>query len=308
MTETSVYAAIDGGGTTTDVVLVDTSGAVRARLQAPTSNPTVIGHEASAGLLTSVLGEALAKVPLARLEAAWFGLSGADRDVDRSRLLPALERLLAVPRLTNDAELVCGSLPSNTGIALIAGTGSIAFGIDLLGRRARSGGWGHIIGDEGSGYGLVRDALRAVARAVDGRGPATALRPMFTTELHVERDQDLITWTYDPGRTKADIAALAHLVFRAAADQDPAASKIIETGANDLADLVHTVGDKLDLPTPLPLAMTGGLLKAHPSYRHAVLERLEQTGTLYAPVVIEDVALAAARSLIPGRLDSDPTD
>ena len=95
---------------------------------------------------------------------------------------------------------------------LIAGTGSIAYGRDAEGRAARAGGWGYVLGDEGSGYWLGRQALRAVVRSSDGRGPATALTPRILAHYHVERADQLVREIYVGGTLPSAIAALAREV------------------------------------------------------------------------------------------------
>src|SRR5258708_23671473 len=110
------------------------------------------------------------------LSAARLGLAGIARPGDNEILLPHLHSVAEFILLTNDAELVLSALDDAVGIALIAGTGSIALGCDAHGIVTRTGGWGYIIGDEGSGYDIGRRCLQAGSRAVGGRGPMTALR------------------------------------------------------------------------------------------------------------------------------------
>ena len=107
---------------------------------------------------------------------------------------------------TDAAILLAAGTPEGWGLALVAGTGSIAYGRMADGRRARAGGWGHLLGDEGSAYALVLAGLRAVARAADGRGPATVLTERFLAEMSLSRPQELVPAIYRGG---ADRAALA---------------------------------------------------------------------------------------------------
>ena len=151
-----------------------------------------------------------------------------------------------------------GALEGRPGIALIAGTGSICFGKNAAGQFARSGGWGHLIGDEGSGYALGRDALTAVARAWDGWGERTLLSELLASELGLDDQKKIISYTY--GGDKSRIAALSRLVEQAAARDDHVALGIICANAVLMTRLVGTVAKQLELEAP-EVAMLGGLLE-----------------------------------------------
>ena len=107
---------------------------------------------------------------------------------------------------------LAGALGTPVGTVLIAGTGSICYARTADGHERRSGGWGHLIDDEGSAYALGRDILRAVVRATDGRAPATALTALVADRLGAESVQSVIRFTYAPTTTKKEIAALATLL------------------------------------------------------------------------------------------------
>src|SRR5262249_20279577 len=126
------------------------------------------------------------------VQAAWLGLAGVDRPSDQKLLLPRIQSLAATLRLTNDAELLLSAVDGAVGVALVAGTGSIALGRDKHGTSARAGGWGHILGDEGSGYEIGRQALQAAMRAADGRGEATLLLERIMRHWSLERPDDII--------------------------------------------------------------------------------------------------------------------
>src|SRR5207253_2086911 len=129
----------------------------------------------------------------ARVAGACLGLAGAGRPEDQAVIADWAARidLAAHVEVTGDAPLLLAAgTPDGWGAALIAGTGSMALVRDRAGRTARAGGWGHLLGDEGSGYALVVSALQACARAADGRGPATALVERFLMRLGLARPQD----------------------------------------------------------------------------------------------------------------------
>jgi len=151
------FLGIDGGATKTLAVIVDVGGQEIGRGMAGSGNQAAVGPERAVASIWRAVAEAARHAGSNKVFlAAWIGLAGVDRPGDRDRLLPHLDALATVVRLTNDAELALTGLDDAVGVAVIAGTGSIALGRDAAGTTARSGGWGHIIGDEGSGYELGR--------------------------------------------------------------------------------------------------------------------------------------------------------
>lgn len=163
--------------------------------------------------------------------------------------------------LTGDQETaLAGALGAPCGMVLIAGTGSICFGRDAAGKTARSGGYGHKIDDEGSGYALGRDALGGrCAGAGTGRGPRTLLTDLVFAQLKVVDVGGLVQFTYDPQTDKKQIAALAPLVARAYEAGDEAAKTVVEKACRELALLVEPVARALHMEDGV-LALTGSIL------------------------------------------------
>lgn len=295
MTRT-VFAGVDGGGTKTTFVLVDADGLEVGRQTASTSNAAVIGHDAAGAVLRRGLEQALAETQ-ADLGGAWFGLSGGDRPEDHRKLRPHLEHLSPNIRMSNDAELVLAALPHSIGLVVVAGTGSIAFGYGASGTRVRAGGWGQILGDEGSGYDLARQMLLAFTAQVDGRGPATDCFDRVMEHLRLEEPFQLIQWVYAQDRTKGDIAALSAIVLAAADAGDAVARNIVASSAQELAHTARAAARRLDLPPPLPLALTGGLLTGSERFRREFLSAFEEEFPSLDIRLVTDPALAAAQAL-----------
>lgn len=295
------FAGIDGGGTKTIVVIVDEEGHERARVRASSSNQAAIGTAAAVATLRAAMrqaaDEAGATLPL---ERAWFGLSGFDRAEDRARMEPSLRELATSIAMTNDARLVLAGLPDSVGIALIAGTGSIAYGTDPSGASTRAGGWGNLIGDEGSGWAMGRDALVAVAQATDGRGPATTLSERILSHWRLENPYDLILRVYDPNMAKSDIAELSGLVFAAMDEGDVTATRIVDRAVRDLAAIPIAVAGRLAFPDTIPLAFAGGLLLNRKPFRQRVFDQIVARVPVERPALIDDPALAAARAAAAG--------
>ncbi len=244
----SLFLGVDGGGSKTLAIVVDGDGRERGRGGAAGSN-----HH-SAGLMDAVaqvehavrqaLDTAGANLPVA---GAWLGLAGVDHAADETMLLPHLHHLSPALRLTNDAELLLGALPDAMGVALIAGTGAIALGRDKRGGHARASGWGHLIGDEGSGFAIGYASLRAATRMADGRGPATSLLSAIIETWELTAPSDMIAHVYTQS-DKAKIARLAPLALSAWRAGDAAAGRIVRHAAAELALAVLAVDRRSRAP------------------------------------------------------------
>src|SRR5882724_9616483 len=168
---------VDAGGTKTVCLLADERGSILSRGRGPGANLHAAGELAVENVLHDVMSEAIgdrAIVPA----AICLGIAGVDREDEARTVRDVMRRIAPQSRVlvVNDAliALVAGAKDA-PGIVIIAGTGSIAYGRNAAGDAARAGGRGHMIGDEGSGYWIGREAVAAVMRAADGRGPETRL-------------------------------------------------------------------------------------------------------------------------------------
>ncbi len=293
-----LYLGIDGGGTHTVALLGGRGGAVLGRGTAGPSNRQAVGTERAMAALDEAVSAAFAAAGRERgpVASACLGLAGADRPEDQAVIREWAERVRLAGRVevTSDpAILLAAGTPGGWGLVLIAGTGSIAFGRAADGRRARAGGWGHLLGDEGSAYALVMAALRAVARAADGRGPATVLTERLLARLGVSQPQGLIAAIYRGGRDRADLAALAPLVVEAA-EADAVAARIVEEEAQELAQAGAAVARQLGWDGPVPVALAGGLLLGSVGYRERVLRGLRSRGVQPSAVaLVEEPARGA---------------
>jgi glucosamine kinase len=291
------FIGIDGGGTKTDLALVDEHGVLLARVHGETCNQAVVGFEAAVAVLSALIDRAMAEASLdLPASAGWIGMAGADRPDDRSRFARKLRSRCGNLRITNDAELVLSGTPQGTGIALIAGTGSIAFARNERGDSGRSGGWGHVIGDEGSAYMVAVDGLRAVAAETDGRGPATRLTADLLTWWRAERAELLIPRIYDPTVKKADIAASAPVVVAAAEAGDQVATTILQRAGDDLAVLTASLLDRVPFETRPVVAGTGGLLLHTTLVRDRVSELLDPARVRPEIELVDEVAVSVARA------------
>jgi N-acetylmuramic acid 6-phosphate etherase len=303
-----LYLGIDGGGTHTVALLARAAAGSGARWtllgrgEAGPSNLQAVGTDCALGALDEVVTKAFAAAGLERVPVAGacLGLAGAGRPEDQAIIKDWASRvhLAATVEVTGDTPLLLAAgTPDGWGAALVAGTGSMVFVRDRDGRTARGGGWGYLLGDEGSGYALVLAALQAVAQAADGRGPATALTGRFLARLGLSQPQELIGAVYRGGLDRTALAALAPVVFEAADAGDTVAVGIVAHGAEQLAATVVAAARQLSLErAPLPLALAGGVLLASSGYRDKILTALGARGLRAEPVnLVREPAEGAVR-------------
>lgn len=296
-TQARYFAGVDAGGSKTLAVIVDERGHEVGRGLAGGANYHTIGADQAEAHVREALEAAIrAASGSLTLAGLWIGIAGVDRAADRELWLPRLQPLATRVRLTNDAELILSALDDGVGVGLIAGTGSIAFGCDSVGGTTRAGGWGYIMGDEGSGYDIARQALRAAARAADGRGPETALLAALMNHWRVERPFDLIGHIYAAQGTAA-VARLATLALETARAGDPEAQRILAQAADELALAALAVAANLQFgDEPLPLAFGGGLLVNDAQFRSLVERTIRAARAVAHVAVVKDAAASAAQA------------
>jgi N-acetylglucosamine kinase len=166
--------------------------------------------------------------------------------------------------VTHDARIaLAGATGGEPGVVVIAGTGSIAFGENAAGETARAGGWGYIFGDEGGGFDIVRQALRAVLSEHEGWGPRTALTPALLEATGTANANETLHRLYTPDWPKSRVAALAPLVDRITAAGDPVAVAILNNAAHHLAMLAGSVRRQLwNEGEPCVLSWVGGVFNS----------------------------------------------
>ena len=252
---------IDAGGTRTVCLLVDDSGRVLGDARGPGANLQSAGELEVEKVLHDIIGRALAHhLPP---KAVCLGMAGVDRPGEAATIKQILQRIghRAEILVVNDALIALeAGVPAGAGTVVVAGTGSIAYGRDADGRAARSGGWGYVLGDEGSGYWLGRLALRAVVRAADGRGAPTAMADPILNHFGVARPQELVRHIYVAGARPSAIAALAGIVGAAAAAGDATANELIGLGGRELAMAAASVARRLGIERE-PVLLAGGTLR-----------------------------------------------
>lgn len=278
------YLAIDAGGTTT-VCLVGDDVTILGRGTAEGANPTLVGIDGFRAAIAAAAAAALRDLPAAPIAAAWLGVAGSQRVGLPEQLRAVASEALGVEHieLIHDGMLLLAVADLDHGVGLVAGTGSSAFGRAQDGRELSMGGWGYLLGDEGSGYDVAVRALRAVTAAIDGRGPRTELVELLTARLGALHPRELPDRMY-PARSVTEIASLAELVL-AVAERDRVAASIVEAAADDLVTLVGACARRLFGPgVPVPVVLAGGLLADGSSLHRCLVGRLDADPMPYRPI------------------------
>jgi N-acetylglucosamine kinase-like BadF-type ATPase len=268
---------IDAGGTKTVCLLADERGDIVAEARGAGANLHAAGELAMEKVLHEVMEEAIGDRAI-EPSAICLGIAGVDRD-DEMRTVRAIMRRIGHKSrvlVVNDAliALVAGARDA-AGIVVIAGTGSIAYGRNAQFEAARAGGWGHMIGDEGSGYWIGREALAAVMRAYDGRGPATALTADVLAHVEADDESRLPAIVYDRALPRMTVAALGPIVQQAATAGDAVAMRILERAADELVLAARSVATQLEMRgDEFTFILAGGVFRVVPWLAEELPRRL----------------------------------
>ena len=267
-----MYLGVDGGGTKTAFALIDGDGALKASHVGASIDYLADGIAVARARLIDGIRATLARRSLAPagIAFAFFGLPAYGEDGETIAALDAMpSELLEASHYRCGNDMVCswaGSLACTDGISVIAGTGSMAYG-EFAGRQARCGGWGELIGDEGSAYWIAREGMNLFSRMSDGRVARGPLHRMVRERLELTNDLYLCSRIYGAGADRRDgFAQFARLVHDAAQAGDAAAAGIFTRGAKELVDCVIATRRALDPPakTILPVSHSGGVFNNAP--------------------------------------------
>ena len=258
---------IDAGGTKTVCLLADARGSILAEGRGPGANLHVAGELGVEKVLHEVMESALAGRPLTPA-AICLGIAGVDREDEAATVRAIMRRICRNARVVvvNDAliALVAGARDA-PGIVIIAGTGSIVYGRNAAGQAARAGGWGHMVGDEGSGYWIGREAVAAVMRGADGRGPATRLADEILAHFGVADASRLPRIVYDREVPRMSVAAVGPIVQQVAEQGDAVATRILERAAEELVLAARSVASRLEMRgDSFTFYLAGGAFKVVP--------------------------------------------
>lgn len=272
--------AVDGGATKTTMTIRSQEGRELFSATSTSSNYQAVGVEHVQHVFTGLLRSAAAHLPKLHLDVAVFAVSGVDTAQDKKIVKEIIDQSIARSPFTvghiileNDAEATVKGLGDNHVSLLISGTGALCYSV-LNGQSSRTGGWGHRIGDEGSGYWIGKHIAKAIFRAADGRNEKTALTDLVLQGHNVASTDELYNFIYSSDYTNARLAELGSYLQKAINQHDAVAQKIAHNAVQELLLLVTTtlkkVGYKDELHT---LFLNGGVLKNN----RFILEQLTQS-------------------------------
>ena len=186
----------------------------------------------------------------------------------------------------NDTEnAIAGSLIGQSGIHLIAGTGSIGIGIDLDGNQYRAGGWHHLFGgDEGSGYWIACRLLEHFTKQADGREEKTRLYDLVMQRLSLKKPEEMLSRVIEEWNGSRDrIASLSRIVLEGAEAEDPVCRSIYREAAGELAEIAEAVAGKGNFGNPIPVSWSGGVFHSGGYLLDPLKESLPERFRLMAP-------------------------
>lgn len=279
---------IDGGGTRSRLLLFDVNSLeVLSRSEGGPTNPHSAGMDSAWQHVEQLLQSGCREMGLSisDLACGCLGSAGLGREQEQAAFRSFFARLMPAPvHVCTDGEiLLVGSTGSMEGYCLIAGTGSFALGRNQQGQVVRSGGLGHMLGDEGSASWMGWQAVRRALRSLEGRDLATGMLPALLSHFDAGNKEALIP-LFHQHFDKAQTAAAAPLVLKAAAAGDLLALDILEQAAQELYRLVNSVirqqphdqitlslaGGLLERDTPLQAALLKQIKAAHPDARVSI--------------------------------------
>ncbi len=274
------YIGVDGGGSRTRALVGDEEGRELASAEGGRSAVTPGKADASAATISSVVREALQKAGLpesARPRVMVCGVAGVGRDVEMRALLTALESEELAEEVIVEPDAMIAlydAFEDGPGILLVGGTGSVAFGRGPRGEISRTGGWGPVIGDEGSGGWIGRRALGIVTASSDGREPETALLGAILTATECASPLELVAWAATADQRA--MGALAPVVLSTAAAGDVRAASLVALAAEELVLHARSLATSLfgDERAAIPMALSGGLLRKGSLLRKRLEQRL----------------------------------
>lgn len=262
MPPSELIVGLDAGGSNTLLRGRWTSRSAPIECRGPGANPNRVGPTQAAEVLVDLIEEALRSGPPADALYVCAGVAGAGRCTMQETLADALRTALSRPGRTVHVEVVHDALialdaahGADSGGIIIAGTGSVVLARTAEGGVVRTGGWGPVLGDPGSGYALGRAGLRAVADALDG-GPDTALCSRLRVQLGLADRDALLDAVYSDA---LDVQSVAPLVVEAAADGDSVASALLNAQVDRLVDQVEWILEN-NPPIRLHFTLLGGML------------------------------------------------
>ena len=258
---------VDGGATKTEAAVLDLQEQTVYRASGGPSNEDAIGARAAVAALLEVAERAIAKasVPHHQLARVVIAVAGTDtEDITRHVRAERSDDWIVVNDVVAAWALATGAKP---GVGAVSGTGSNVFGVGSRGATWRAGGWGHLLGDDGSGYWLGVNSIRAALHDRDATGPATALSDAVTEFFGAGSVEAVAAMAYTKPLTKAQIASFASRAAAVADGGDAVARELFLRAGRDLGTQIAVVIGQTGLAAAgeaFPVGLIGSVFKAGP--------------------------------------------
>ncbi|MCR5783127.1 MAG: hypothetical protein K6G90_10395 [Clostridia bacterium] len=260
------YLGIDGGGSKTSAVLCSDSLQELSRFTGKDLNYNAIGMEAARDNLREIIDGILTETGL-QPDAVCIGLSALSDRADEMLVREFCGGIVRCDKILLDSDVFIAleAMDSDGPAAVaIAGTGSMAAGRLADGTVLHTGGWGHLLGDEGSGYALASEAVKAAVRGAEGSAPYTMLTEAMLSHFGAKSLDDLIGIFYDPPIERSRFASFAPFLFDCYRKGDEMSAGIVSQQASMFADTVRALLRKM--PVGTPLGLWGGVFEHQECY------------------------------------------
>lgn len=285
----SFWLGVDGGGTSTRALILDGAGQICGEGHADAANYHRVGLESAVNSVRRAVQQAcsVAGIIPSQITAACIGLAGVSHPEHHRTMIQALRAALPIQEilLETDARIaLAGATDLRPGVVIIAGTGSIACGINARNEFARAGGWGPVMGDEGSGTYIGKRALEAVMEAFDGRGRRTKLSDKVLQHFNISSPAELPAVIYN-GSTQGlrEVAQLSRVVVEAAEEGSRVAREILRDAADELGRATIAVIEQLQMQSQsFRIACVGGVFESG----DWILEPLKKAVAEVAPLAV----------------------
>jgi N-acetylglucosamine kinase-like BadF-type ATPase len=302
----SYVIGIDGGGTKTLLKIADSKQNLLATCQGGPSNIYSNNLDAVKENLRHVIHEGLAQAQIGMdsLSCVCLGTAGAGRERERGILIKVFNEIGINCDfiITHDAvTALYGALGKGEGIILISGTGSICYGRKADGTFQRTGGWGHVIGDEGSGYDIGRRILTQVMWSYDGRASETSLTAAVLNKISLDSPEDLVPFVYNANTGKSEIAAFARLLDPACLAGDKVALQIARDAAHELFLCIKAVMERLKFQDDIGLVLQGSVLEKGQFVKQELVQLLNHA---YPSIQVKESMYDAAWGAVLMALES----
>lgn len=273
---------IDAGATNTIALIADEKGKILGRGEAGPANVPTIAHIQFEANIHIAVRDAAKQAGMKEkvFIAAVAGVAGIDSQETQKKVRVIIKKALNVNdnklMVVNDTRIVIPTCSNRDwGVAVIAGTGSHFYGVNKKGEEASTAGMEYLFSDEGSGYWIGALALRAVVRAIDGRGPRTNLEKLVLKKFNIKNIRELLDVIFKEKSPKLIIAGVSQLVDEAYKKGDKVATQILENAADEIALGVNTIINRLKMGSDdVDIVAIGGVFQSSYPFREKIQKKL----------------------------------